>query len=328
MPPNLTEDSSLPTFDKALATAGCGALTRAPATWLQVNLGRKCNQACRHCHVDASPARTEMMAEAHIDAVIDLLEANPALALLDLTGGAPELHPSFRRLVRAGRALGREVIDRCNLTILQEPGQEDLADFLADQGVHVVSSLPCYLSDNVDKQRGKGVFDRSLAGLRTLNARGYGQGTGLVLDLVYNPVGAHLPPAQAGLEADYRERLGALGIRFDSLLTITNMPIARYARDLRRSGELERYEALLAGAFNPTTVPGLMCRHLVSVGWDGRLHDCDFNQMLDLAPPAGAPQHLDDFGSSEDWAGRPITTRNHCFGCTAGAGSSCGGALD
>lgn len=328
MPAFTPDDPARPSFEAALASSGCGPLTRAPATWLQVNLGRKCNQACRHCHVDASPARTEMMAEAHIDAVINILEANPALAQLDLTGGAPELHPSFRRLVRAGRALGREVIDRCNLTILQEPGHEDLADFLAAQGVHVVSSLPCYLEDNVDKQRGKGVFDRSLAGLRTLNARGYGQGTGLVLDLVYNPVSAHLPPAQAALEADYRERLGALGIQFDSLLTITNMPIARYARDLRKNGELERYERLLAGAFNPTTVPGLMCRHLVSVGWDGRLHDCDFNQMLDLAPPQGAPRHLDDFGRSEDWAGRPITTRDHCFGCTAGAGSSCGGALD
>ncbi len=320
--------ASAPRFAAALAAAGCGPLRRAPATWLQVNLGRRCNQACRHCHVDASPARTEMMAEHHIDAVINVLENNPALALLDITGGAPELHPSFRRLVRAGRALGREVIDRCNLTILQEPGQEDLADFLAEQEVHVVSSLPCYLEDNVDKQRGKGVFTRSIAALQALNARGYGQGTGRVLDLVYNPVGAHLPPPQAALAADYTARLAAHGIRFDSLLTITNMPIARFARDLEKKGELGRYTALLAQAFNPATVPGLMCRHLVSVGWDGRLFDCDFNQMLALAPPAGVPATLDDFGPAGAWAGQPIATGPHCFGCTAGAGSSCGGALD
>jgi radical SAM/Cys-rich protein len=315
-------------FEAALDRSHAGPLVRSELTWLQVNLGRKCNQACRHCHVDASPARTERLSDAHVDRIIELLEQNPSLSILDLTGGAPELHPGFRKLVRAGRALGREVIDRCNLTILQEPGQEDLPDFLAEQGVHVVSSLPCYLESNVDKQRGDGVFDRSIAGLKALNARGYGQGTGLVLDLVYNPVGAHLPPAQASLEADYKARLAEYGIVFDHLLTITNMPIARFARDLRRKGDLDRYENLLADAFNPGTVPGLMCRQLVSVSWDGRLFDCDFNQMLDLPTPRGLPRTLDDFGPASAWAGKPIATGRHCFGCTAGAGSSCGGALD
>ena len=315
-------------FQSALTRSGCDPLTRSAPTWLQVNLGKRCNQACRHCHVDAGPTRTERLSDADIDRVIAILRDNPSLALLDLTGGAPELHPRFRDLVRAARDLGREVIDRCNLTILQEPGQEDLADFLAEHRVHVVSSLPCYLQDNVDQQRGKGVFDRSIAGLQALNARGYGQGTGLVLDLVYNPVGAHLPPSQAGLEADYKIRLAEHGIVFDELLTITNMPIARFARDLRRKGDLERYEALLTGAFNPATVPGLMCRHLVSVSWDGRLYDCDFNQMLDLPTPVGTPRTLADFGPAGAWAGRPITTGRHCFGCTAGAGSSCGGSLE
>ncbi|HCH64406.1 MAG TPA: radical SAM protein [Deltaproteobacteria bacterium] len=315
-------------FDSALDRAGLGVLKREAPTWLQVNLGRKCNQACRHCHVDAGPTRTEMMSEERIDQVIQILHENPTLALVDITGGAPELHPSFRRLVMAARALGREVIDRCNLTILQEPGQEDLAAFLAEQGVHVVSSLPCYLEGNVDKQRGRGVFERSLAALRSLNTYGYGQGLGLVLDLVYNPVGAHLPPSQDGLEADYKVRLAEHGVVFDQLLTITNMPIARFARDLRRQGNLEEYENLLIRSFNPATVSGLMCRHLVSVSWDGHLYDCDFNQMLQLRTPTGTPQTLDQFGTTGDWTGRPIATARHCFGCTAGTGSSCGGALE
>ena len=315
-------------FDDALHRAGLSTLTRAAPSWLQLNLGRKCNQACRHCHVDASPARTERMSEEHIDRVIEILEQNPSLTLVDVTGGAPEMHPSFRRLVRAAHALGREVIDRCNLTILQEPGYEDLAEFLAEHRVHVVSSLPCYLEKNVDQQRGNGVFHRSIAALRKLNALGYGKGTGLVLDLVYNPVGAHLPPGQAGLEADYKVRLGEMGIVFDQLLTITNMPIARYARDLKRKGDLDRYQELLRSSFNPQTVDGLMCRHLVSVSYDGRLYDCDFNQMLAMPTPQSAPRTLDDFGPAGAWQGRPITTGGHCFGCTAGAGSSCGGSLD
>ncbi len=315
-------------FAQTLAAHGVTTLTRASLTWMQVNLGRRCNQACRHCHVDASPTRTEMASDAVMDAILAALEANPALQLLDITGGAPELHPRFRELVAKARAMGRAVIDRCNLTILSEPGQEDLADFLARHGVHVVSSMPCYLADNVDKQRGKGVYDRSIAGLRQLNALGYGKGAGLVLDLVYNPGGAHLPPGQAGLEADYKRRLwDDHGLVFDQLLTITNMPIARFLTDLQRQDRAAAYQQLLESSFNPGTVEGLMCRHLVSVGWDGRLFDCDFNQMLELPVP-GAARTLFELGESADWAGQPIATAAHCFGCTAGAGSSCGGALD
>lgn len=315
-------------FDQTLAAHGFPRLTRAAPTWLQVNLGRKCNQACRHCHVDASPTRTEMASDAVIDAILIALEANPGFQLLDITGGAPELHPRFRELVSEARGMGREVIDRCNLTILLEPGHEDLAGFLAEQRVHVVSSLPCYLQSNVDKQRGRGVFDRSIEGIRRLNDLGYGRGEGLVLDLVYNPVGAHLPPGQAGLQADYKKRLwDDHGLVFDELLTITNMPIARFLADLRRQGKDAEYQQLLLDSFNPATLDGLMCRHLVSVGWDGRLFDCDFNQMLDIDVP-GVRKTVFDLGGSADWAGQPIATAAHCYGCTAGAGSSCGGALD
>ena len=315
-------------FDHTLTAHGLPRLTRTAPSWLQVNLGPRCNQACRHCHVDASPTRTEAASDAVIDAVIVALQANPGFTMLDLTGGAPELHPRFRELVEVARGMGREVIDRCNLTILFEPGQEDLPDFLAGQGVHVVSSLPCYLQDNVDRQRGRGVFDKSVEGIRRLNALGYGQGRGLVLDLVYNPVGAHLPPGQAGLQADYEARLhDEHGLVFDELLTITNMPIARFLSDLRRSGDAERYERLLLESFNPGTVDGLMCRRLVSVGWDGRLFDCDFNQMLDIPVP-GPRRTVFELGESAAWAGQPVATAGHCFGCTAGAGSSCGGALD
>ena len=313
-------------FAQTLARHGIPTLTRAAPTWLQVNLGRKCNQACRHCHVDAGPTRTEMASDAVIDAVLAALEANPSLTLLDLTGGAPELHPRFRELVVGARALGREVIDRCNLTILLEPGQADLAVFLAQQQVHVVSSLPCYLQDNVDRQRGRGVFDRSIEGLRRLNALGYGRGGGLLLDLVYNPVGAHLPPAQASLEADYKRRLmDDHGVAFDSLLTITNMPIARFLADLRRQGEAEAYQRRLLEAFNPGTVDGLMCRHLLSVDWQGQLYDCDFNQMLDLEVGHGAPRTIFEWDAAA-LGQRRIVTGRHCFGCTAGAGSSCGGS--
>lgn len=315
-------------FEHALAQRGLSPLTRAVPTWLQVNLGRRCNQTCRHCHVDAGPTRTERLSDAGVDAVLRVLEANPALTQLDLTGGAPELHPQFRRLVREARALGRDVLDRCNLTILSEPGQGDLVDFLADQGVEVVSSLPCYSAANVDRQRGDGVFERSIDGLRRLNARGYGRGDGLTLDLVYNPVGAHLPPDQAGLQADYKRRLfDDFGVVFDRLLTITNMPIARFLGDLRRQGAAESYQQLLLESFNPSTVDGLMCRHLISVGWDGRLFDCDFNQMLGLPAP-GSARTIFDLGETAAWQRRAIATGPHCFGCTAGAGSSCGGALD
>ena len=317
-------------FADALCEAGLAPLRAAAVTWLQVNLGRVCNQACHHCHVDAGPKRTEAMSTEVADRVIELMDRTPAIDLLDITGGAPELNPNFARLVRAGRARGARVIDRCNLTILLEPGQEQLVDFLAEQRVEVVASLPCYLEENVDKQRGRGVYERSIEGLRRLNAAGYGDpDSGLVLDLVYNPGGPFLPPAQEALEADYKARLGErFGVRFNSLLTITNMPIARFRHDLQRSRRLEAYEQLLQRSFNPATVPGLMCRSLVSVGWEGTLYDCDFNQMLELGLDGSVGRTLWDIESFDALRDRPITVADHCFGCTAGCGSGCGGALD
>ncbi len=316
-------------FERVLRQHGRGPLTAAPVTWLQVNLGKLCNQACRHCHVDAGPKRTEIMDARTVDRLIELLEGAPEIELVDLTGGAPELNPHFRRLVVAARRLGKRVIDRCNLTVLFEPGQEDLVAFLADQGVEITASLPCYSQKNVDKQRGGGVFTKSIEALRALNDAGYGSPGGPALDLVYNPGGPFLPPAQAGLEADYKRRLlDDFGIRFSNLITITNMPISRFLRDLERSGRREEYEQVLLQAFNPGTVDGLMCRHLISIDWEGRLYDCDFNQMLELPL-------RDDVGAKTVWdvaslralGARPIAVAAHCFGCTAGAGSSCGGAL-
>jgi radical SAM/Cys-rich protein len=316
-------------FAAVLAEHGLGSLRRASTTTLQVNVGKRCNQACHHCHVDAGPKRTEIMTDATAARVIELLVRNPQLALLDVTGGAPELAPCFRELVAAGRRLGRRVIDRHNLTVLFEAGQEDLALFLAAQRVEVVASLPCYTDENVDAQRGAGVFEKSIAALRTLNALGYGRPESpLRLDLVHNPLGASLPPPQERLEADYRAQLGGrFGITFHRLLTITNMPISRFATQLAHTGETERYMALLVNHFNPATVPGLMCRELVSVGYDGRLYDCDFNQMLEL--PIGAPRaatiwDVDDLAALD---GAAVTTGRHCFGCTAGAGSGCGGTI-
>ncbi len=319
--------NSTPHFQSALANAGLGPLRRAAVTWLQVNLGRKCNQACTHCHVDASPARTEMMDGPTVARVLQILEENPGIGQIDLTGGAPELSPHFRRMVVHARSLKRRVIDRCNLTILSEPGQEDLAEFLAEHQVEVVASLPCYTQDNVDKQRGKGVFARSISGLQRLNSLGYGKpGTGLKLDLVYNPGGAFLPGPQASLQADYERRLMAEhGIVFNALLTITNMPIKRFARDLARNGKTQAYMNLLLQAFNPATVEGLMCRHLVSVDWQGAIYDCDFNQMLEMPVPGKARTIWElEVGALD---GAAVAVADHCFGCTAGAGSSCGGAL-
>jgi len=315
-------------FDAALAHAGLGELRREEPTTLQVNVGKLCNQACHHCHVDAGPKRTEIMANVTADRVLAVLAANTGLAVLDVTGGAPELNPSFRRLVERARVLGRDVIVRCNLTILFVDGMEWLADFYREQQVVLVCSLPCYTQDNVDKQRGHGVFDGSIRALQRLNALGYGRpGSPLRLDLVYNPLGAFLPGPQAELEARYRDELGQrFGIEFHRLLTLTNMPISRFAEQLERTGEAERYMGLLVNHFNATTVEGLMCRHLVSVGWDGALYDCDFNQMLEL-PIGGRARsiwQLDDVRTLTDEA---IVTGPHCFGCTAGAGSSCGGSL-
>jgi radical SAM/Cys-rich protein len=300
-------------------------LQRAGLTTLQVNLGYRCNQACSHCHVNAGPTRTEMMEAANLALIPQVLAAR-GIATLDLTGGAPELHAGFRELVRQARALGVAVMDRCNLTILSEPGQEDLAAFLAEQRVTVVASLPCYLEDNVDRQRGQGVFERSIAGLRQLNGLGYGRaGSGLDLHLVFNPQGPSLPPPQVQLEADYRRVLGERhGVVFNHLYALANMPIQRFAAVLRASGELAGYQQLLERSHQEANLQHVMCRSLISVDWRGELFDCDFNQQLAL--PLTGPRHLRDL-LRWDPAGAPIAVAAHCFGCTAGSGSSCGGAL-
>jgi len=303
-------------------------LRRGTPSTLQVNLGYRCNQSCSHCHVNAGPSRTELMAADTLALIPAVLEARQ-IASLDLTGGAPELHPGFRTLVREARQLGVKVIDRCNLTVLSEPDQEDLAQFLADQGVTVVASLPCYSAANVDRQRGSGVFERSIAGLRQLNALGYGDASsGLELDLVYNPQGPSLPPPQASLEADYKRELGEhFGIRFNSLYTLANMPIQRFAAVLHQQGELEGYMALLHANHNPANLEQVMCRSTISVDWQGFLFDCDFNQMLGLAAGGLSSRRHMRHLLEHDPSGEPIAVADHCFGCTAGAGSSCGGSL-
>jgi radical SAM/Cys-rich protein len=297
---------------------------------LQVNLGYRCNQSCLHCHVAAGPQRTEMMDASTVALVVEVLRRR-GIATLDLTGGAPELNPHFRTLVRDARRLGVRVIDRCNLTILSEPGQEDLAQFLANEDVEVTASLPCYSPTNVDRQRGDGVFDRSIAGLRQLNALGYGEpGSGRVLNLVYNPQGPSLPPAQGPLEADYkRELLQHFGVRFNLLFALTNMPIQRFGSTLVSKGAFDGYLQLLRGAYRADNLATVMCRSLVSVDWQGDLYDCDFNQMLGLRAPLGqlSRPHLRDL-LLQDAAGAPIRVADHCYGCTAGQGSSCGGALE
>ncbi|MHB8876503.1 MAG: arsenosugar biosynthesis radical SAM (seleno)protein ArsS [Myxococcaceae bacterium] len=317
-------------FDETLGQHGLGALRRGQATTLQVNLGKVCNNACHHCHVEAGPARVEAMPAQVIERVISLLSASPRVTTLDLTGGAPELNAGFRRLVTAARGLGREVIDRCNLTVLLQPGQEDLAGFLAGRRVRIVASLPCYTEENVDRQRGRGVYAKSIEALRRLNSLGYGRpGTGLELELVYNPGGAALPGSQEGLERDYRRELRArFGLEFNRLLTVANMPIKRFDAQLRRTGQAGSYQRLLVESFNPAAVPALMCRSLVSVGHDGGLYDCDFNQMLELGLGGErAPAGVWDLDSLDSLEGDRIATAPHCFGCTAGAGSSCSGAL-
>lgn len=311
-------------FAATLADHG-RSLARDTVAVLQVNLGKRCNQACHHCHVEAGPKRTEMMEARTADRLIELMAAAPQLRTVDITGGAPELNPYFRRLVVAARDLGKDVIDRCNLTVLFEPGQEDTARFLADHQVAVVASLPCYSEKNVDAQRGRGVFGQSIDALRLLNRLGYG--STLPLDLVYNPVGAFLPPAQAELEREYKTRLRSdFGVEFSRLLTITNMPISRFLHALERDGQAQAYQQLLIDSFNPHAVEGVMCRSMLSVGWDGRLYDCDFNQMLALKLP-GPAQTIWDLASLAT-IDRRIAVGPHCFGCTAGAGSSCGGAVD
>jgi radical SAM/Cys-rich protein len=321
-------------FETRIAASGwAGGLTRTSTRVLQINVGKRCNQACHHCHVDAGPNRTEIMVSKTAERVLDLLRASPSIETVDITGGAPELNPNFRRLVTVSRELNRHVIVRCNLTVIFEPGVTDLVDFYFDNAVEIIASLPCYSVDNVDKQRGKGVFDKSIEALQLLNARGFGMsGTGLALNLVYNPVGDFLPPAQVSLEADYKEKLRtAFGIEFNNLYTITNMPINRFAKWLERNGKYESYMELLYQHFNPATLDGLMCRDQVSIGWEGTLYDCDFNQMLPLplgAADEGASRTIWDVETFESWEGLPIAIGTHCFGCTAGAGSSCGGALE
>lgn len=297
---------------------------------LQVNLGYTCNQSCTHCHVNAGPNRTEQMDEQTIDAVLDVLVAKD-IRTIDLTGGAPELNVHFRHLVTQARERGVHVIDRCNLTILFEPGQDDLAQFLADHEVEVVASLPCYLEDNVDKQRGKGVFDKSMRALQALNALGYGTDARLPLSLVYNPQGPSLPPSQTQLEADYRKFLGdGFGIRFTRLYALANMPIARFGSTLISKGQFRDYMATLRGAHRSENVEHVMCRTLVSVDWQGYLYDCDFHQMLNLPlredGRGHGKLHLTDW-LELDLTDNPILVADHCYGCTAGQGSSCGGAL-
>lgn len=322
-----------------LAATDFPALRRRALSTLQVNLGYKCNQSCLHCHVNASPQRTEMMDGPTAALVLQVLRER-RVQTLDLTGGAPELNEHFRELVIGARAAGVRVIDRCNLTILSEPGQEDLADFLAAQGVEITASLPCYSVANVDRQRGEGVFDRSIAGLQALNALGYGvEGTGRVLNLVYNPQGAVLPPPQAALQDDYkRELMAHFGIVFNELYALTNMPIQRFGSTLVSKGSFQSYLQLLKNSYQAHNLDTVMCRSTLSVDWQGHLYDCDFNQMLGLRAQLGAldTAHLrdllgsgDDGDSDEkrDGRGSAIRVAEHCYGCTAGQGSSCGGAL-
>ncbi|MGR3984418.1 MAG: arsenosugar biosynthesis radical SAM protein ArsS [Gammaproteobacteria bacterium] len=313
-------------FQQTLKRHGAFPLRRAALSELQVNLGYLCNQACEHCHVEAGPKRTEIMTSATMQKILAWAAQNQ-IERADLTGGAPELIPGFRDFVDGLRELGIAVTSRCNLTVLFEPGQRDLAKWYAARGVRLVCSLPCYTAANVEAQRGKGVFGKSIAALQLLNSEGYGRREALRIDLVYNPLGAALPPPQAGLELDYKTRLKEdFGIDFNSLLTLTNLPINRFEHFLRRSGQLESYRQLLADNFNPATVEPLMCRHLISVDWRGFVYDCDFNQMLELPMAAGGRRQLWEISRAQ-LEGAPIALGGHCFGCTAGAGSSCGGAL-
>ncbi len=319
--------SGAPEFDRVLLDHGLEPLETAERIEvLQVNVGKLCNQTCAHCHVDAGPDRREVMSRETAEKVLELLARHP-IPTLDLTGGAPELNPRFRHLVAEARRLGRHVIDRCNLTVLRVASQADLPEFFAGHGVEVVASLPSFRRAGTDAQRGDGVFERSLEGIRKLNRVGYGRGGALRLNLVHNPVGAFLPGSEASLERDYRRELeGRHGVSFDRLYTITNMPISRFLEFLDRTGNVERYMETLVSAFNPAAARGVMCRTYLSVGWDGRLYDCDFNQMLDLEVDHGAPATLDALLAS-GVLGRRVRTARHCFGCTAGAGSSCAGAV-
>jgi radical SAM/Cys-rich protein len=313
-------------FDSACASVLGGHLSARGIDLVQVNVGLRCNQACAHCHLGASPDRAEEMSPETMAQVLRLTgELRPRL--VDVTGGAPELHPGLRGFLRALRAAGHPAQVRTNLTALLEPECEDLPSFFAEQGVRLVASLPCYLEENVDSQRGRGVYRQSIEALRRLNAAGYGARPGLPRDLVYNPGGPSLPPGQSGLEGDYRRELRLRhGVEFTRLLTITNLPVGRFAERLRAEGRDAAYRRALRAAFNPATVPGLMCRSQVEIAWDGRIFDCDFNLALGLPVNHGAPDHVSCFDAAA-LAGRRIVTGEHCFGCTAGAGSSCAGAI-
>jgi len=303
-------------------------LSRQKLTTVQINVGKLCNQACLHCHVEAGPKRTEIMKEDVALRIIELLRNSSGIETFDITGGAPELCPSFRLLAKTAHEMGLHVIDRCNLTVFYEDGQRDLPQFLHDNSIHIIASLPCYTKDNVEKQRGGGVFKKSIDGLLQLNKLGYGQeGSGLLLDLVYNPLGASLPSAQDKLQADYKRELRELfGIEFNSLFAITNVPIKRFLHQLHNEGRFEEYMNLLVSNFNPDAAKGIMCRDLISVGWQGELSDCDFNQMLDI-PAARNPRTIWDIESFNELANDKIAFASHCFACTAGAGSSCQGIV-
>ncbi len=320
----------LPTFDQALAAHRLPPLQASGIEVLQINVGKVCNQTCRHCHVDAGPDRKESMSRETAQECLRVLELAD-IPTLDITGGAPEINPNFRRLVEEARRLGRRVIDRCNLTILRAPRFEDLPEFLAQHQVDIVASLPCYLEENCDSQRGDGVFQSSIEALQRLNALGYAQpGSDRQLTLVYNPIGPSLPPAQAKLEEDYRRELQArYGVQFNQLFTITNLPISRFLDDLLKTGQYATYMQKLVEAFNPVAASGVMCRTMLSVDWQGQLFDCDFNQMLELALAPQFPQNIKalDQQALAQLASRRIITGRHCFGCTAGAGSSCQGSL-
>jgi len=322
----LAEMRSCPSFDSRLGQAQLFPLHATGITVFQINVGKLCNQTCRHCHVDAGPDRPEQMTRETAEHCMKVL-AQTTIPTVDITGGAPELNHNFRWLVTEARKLGRHVMDRCNLSVLLLPSQDDLGAFLAQHQVEVIASLPYYRAGQTDAQRGEGVFEKSIQALQKLNALGYGKsGSGLPLNLVHNPVGAFLPPKQEATEAMFRKELRAkYGVEFNHLYTITNMPISRFLEFLLESGNYEGYMERLANAFNPGAAAGVMCRYTLSVGWDGMLYDCDFNQMLDL-PVGDGPSHIRDFDLVR-LQHRRIVTGNHCYGCTAGAGSSCGGAV-
>ena len=322
----LSSRNGFPAFAERMSAVGLTPLCATGITVFQINVGKLCNQTCGHCHVDAGPDRREIMSHETAELCLRAL-AQTDIPTVDITGGAPELTPCFRFLVEESKKLGRHVIDRCNLTVLHVASQADLAEFLARHQVQIIASLPYYRAAQTDAQRGEGVFEKSIRAMHKLNALGYGrEGSGLKLNLIYNPVGAFLPPKQEAIEKQFKRELAEKhGVVFNDLYTITNMPISRFLEFLLNTGNYESYMERLANAFNPAAAAGVMCRYTLSVGWDGTLYDCDFNQMLELPTGHGAPRHIRDFDASQLHQ-RTIVTNNHCYGCTAGAGSSCAGA--